>query len=132
MKTAYLRVGALIGISLAVAANASAESETYVQSIQPFWKALAKECPKKHLEQLAPGDLDIVIARYLDSLPAKRSEALYKAAQPMCVESLMGVSCANIGYIRAFNRFGLTRRVAHIACSSGFVCRGSFNCIRDW
>ena len=125
-----MKLSSFIGGSLLLMATTSAAPETYVQSIQPFWKALARECPAKHLENLSPGILNMIIEEYLNSLSDRTIASAVQGAQPMCTQSVAGVSCANIAYIRAFNRFGEIRRVAHAACRSGFVCRGRFDCTR--
>jgi hypothetical protein len=124
---------AVMLLSLAVFAGApscAAAKETYVQSIQPFWRALARQCPSRHLEYLEPGNLELVIEKFLNRFSEERQAALYTAAQPMCVESQIGVSCSNIAYIRAFIRLRMIRGLAHTACASGFMCKREFDCAR--
>lgn len=105
---------------------ASLGAESYEQSIAPFNRALARICPAKHLENLSPGFLDVVIQDYLRQLPAREEDRIQRAAQPMCVESHAGVSCANIGYIRAARKLQFTTRLAKAACESGYVCSTKF------
>jgi hypothetical protein len=105
---------------------ASVGAESYEQSIAPFKRALARICPAKHLENLSPGFLEIVIDDYLRQQPAREEERIQRAAQPICVGSVAGVSCGNIGYIRAARKLRLTTRLAKAACESGYVCSTEF------
>ena|SRR6266481_541371 len=103
-------------------------AETYVQSIRPFNHALAQLCPAQHLENVNPGTLEMIIEAYLDKLPVRAARRMERAAQPMCVESVAGVSCSNIAYIRAARKLRMTVSLARAACTSGYVCRGTFDC----
>lgn len=111
-----LMAGSLLSGSLHAA-------ETFDQSIKPFHSKLAMLCPEKHLENLSPGDLNVVIDDYLRGLPAQEEKRMTQAAQPMCGTSIAGVSCANIAFIRAAHRLKTTKTLAKAACQSGFVCR---------
>jgi len=125
----------LFGVSLAILAGpgvlsaATRSTETYVQSIVPFNRALAALCPAQHLENVNPGILDdLIIRNYRSRLPKRVQLRMKLAAQPMCVESVAGVSCSNIAYIRAARKLGMTVSLARAACSSGYVCRSPFVC----
>jgi len=128
MRRFYVMVvGALLASAII---SASAASESYVQSIRPFNRALARICFAKHLKNLNPGGLDLVINDYLDTLSLLERRKMERAAQPMCVESIAGVSCSNIAYIRAARKLHLTDKLAKAACQSGYVCRALYDCVK--
>lgn len=116
--------------ALVAASFPAMAKETYVQSIKPFDRATARFCPASHLENIDPGNLNLIIDAYLESLTPEAEKRMARAAQPMCVESVAGVSCANIAYIRAARRLGRTSDLAKAACHSGYVCRASFDCVK--
>jgi len=124
----------LFGVSLAILAGpgvlsaATRSTETFVQSIVPFNRALAALCPAQHLENVNPGILDLIISNYRSRLSKRVQLRMTRAAQPICVESVAGVSCSNIAYIRAARKVGMTVSLARAACSSGYVCRSPFVC----
>jgi hypothetical protein len=96
--------------------------ETYVQSIEPYNAALARLCPEKHLKNLSPGDLNVIVEDFLNGLSAAESGRWKQAAQPMCTESLGGVSCVNIAYVRAATKLGKMDELAGAACHSHYIC----------
>ena len=114
----YLGAGTAIILSLGYATA----RETYLQSIKPYEASLAQLCPQKHLENLYPGDFNVVIENFLDGLTPKESRNWQRAAEPMCVESEAGVSCANIAFVRAATKLGKMNELAKAACQSKYSC----------
>lgn len=121
----YLIFAAALGAS-----GAAVGAQAYVQSIKPFNGAIARICPVKQLEKLSAGDLNTIIQEYLDQLSAKRAKAMKQASQPMCVESIGGISCVNIAYIRAAKQLAAMDALARYACHSGYSCSGETSCTR--
>jgi hypothetical protein len=100
--------------------------ETYVESIKPYNAALAGLCPEKHLENLSSGDFNQIIEDYLGGLSSVEQSRWGQAAQPMCAESMVGISCANIAYVRAATKLRKMDELAGAACHSGYICSTEF------
>jgi hypothetical protein len=116
----------IVGIAMMSGTGGTVAQETYVQSIKPYNAALARLCPEKHLENLFPGDFNVVVERFLHGLSRTDLSRWEKAAQPMCVGSVAGVSCANIAHVRAATKLGKTNALAGAACHSEYVCSAKY------
>jgi hypothetical protein len=111
-----------VGTAIVLSFGYAFAQETYEQSIKPYNSSLARLCPKKHLENLYPGDFNAVIEGFLDNLTSKEASRWQRAAKPMCVGSQAGVSCANIAFVRAAIKLKKVDELAKAACRSKYVC----------
>ena len=100
---------------------ASTASETYLESAKTYFDALGKACPDKHLENLYPGQLYLVIEQFKESLSLSQRNSFESWAQTTCHGN--GISCDNAGSLRAARDLNMTQRLAEKACASNFVCR---------
>ena len=100
---------------------ASTASETYPESVRPYYEALRKVCPDKHLEHLYPGQLDLIIEQFKGSLSYSARNSFESWAQTRCVGP--GISCDVAGSLRAAVYLNMAQRLAEKACASNFVCR---------
>jgi len=93
-------------------------------SFQPYKAALDRHCAAKHLDLMNPADLNDRIDPFLQSLPAADHERLSSAPEVKhaCAHSLVGVSCQNIGYIRAAARLRLLDAFAQNVCKVAMTC----------
>lgn len=119
-------LGLIIGAAMLLGVGNANAQETYDQSIKPYNAALVRLCPEKHLENLYPGDFNVVIEGFLNGLSDADASRWNKAAQPMCVKSVAGVSCINIGFVRAATKLGKMDQLAKAACHSKYVCSSTW------
>lgn len=105
----------ILGLTLLVGVGA-ANAETYVQLMQPYNAALARLCPQKHLENMNPGIFNMIIETFLSKKNEAEQTHWQRAAQPMCKDSVAGISCANIAYVRAATKLGKIDELAYAAC----------------
>jgi len=100
---------------------ASTATETYMESAKTYFETLQKSCPDKHLENLYPGQLYLVIEQFKESLSVSQRNSFEAWAQTTCRGN--GISCDNAGSLRAARDLRMTQSLAEKACASNFVCR---------
>ena len=107
-----------LGLALLSLSAVAARAETYEQSIKPYNALLHRYCPAKHLEWLSPADLNDVIDPFRQSFVPGQRANLDRVADPKaaCAHSIVGVSCANIDYIRAATKLKLLPKFAKMVC----------------
>ena len=108
----------------------SARAETYEESIKPYDALLHRYCPDKHLEWLAPADLNEVVDPFRESFASDQRAKLDRVAAPeaACAQTVAGVSCANIAYIRAASKLKLLPKFAKMVCNLPVVCKSQADC----
>jgi hypothetical protein len=109
------RRGIILGLALSLGVGA-ANAETYVQLMQPYNAALARLCPQQHLENMDPGIFNMVIDAFLSKKSEAEQTHWQRTARPMCKESVAGISCVNIAYVRAATKLGKIDELAYAAC----------------
>lgn len=112
----------ILGMAMLFSVGTAAAQETYIQSIKPYNAALTRLCPEKHLENLDPGELDVIIENFVSGLSDADASRWNKAAQPMCVNSVAGVSCVNSAFVRAATKLGKVDQLAKAVCDSKYAC----------
>ena len=124
------RLSIILGMAAISGLGVAKAQETYVESIRPYNAALEWFCPEKRLENLTPGDFNTIIEDFLKTLPNADLDVWKQAAQPMCVDSVAGVSCANIAYVRAATKLRKIDDLAEAACHSKYVCSPEYGVCR--
>jgi hypothetical protein len=110
------------GIALTLAVGVAMAQETYEQSIKPYNDALGRLCPEKRLQNLSYGDFNEILEDYVMGLPSSEQGPWKQAAEAGCADSIAGVSCANISYIRLATKLRKIDEVAGAACQAGYAC----------
>ena len=100
----------------------------YHRVMAPYLMELAKQCPTKHLELLAPADLQDALAEFKSALPKKQQACMARAERLNCAHIEQGTSCLNVGDLDVANRLELTNKVATNVCASFKECLGQSNC----
>jgi hypothetical protein len=96
---------------------------------QAWEKALARECPERHVEWVCDGCWAELIGAFQASLArpvAKRAVALADTRH-VCREERAGFSCEMGAYLKAWRRLGLLPRFTRwgcqaIKCEEGALC----------
>jgi hypothetical protein len=101
-------------------------TETYPESVRPYYEALGKVCPNKHLEHLYPGQLDFLIEQFKESLSFSARNSFESWAQTKCIGN--GISCDVEGALRAAVYLNMSQRLAEKVCASDLVCRSDVDC----
>src|SRR5882672_3199237 len=105
---------------------ASPATETYPESVRPYYEALRKVCPDKHLEHLYPGQLDFLIEQFKGSLSFSARNSFDSWAQTTCTGN--GISCDVEGALRAAVYLNMSQRLAEKVCASDLVCHSDVDC----
>jgi hypothetical protein len=95
-----------------------------------FRAALARTCPVKHLDRLAPADLLGDVEGFPRSLPPSLHRRLTRgatAAMARCAH-VDGTACADAVWLDAIARQRLIGRFAARVCSAHLSCRGGGDC----
>jgi hypothetical protein len=100
------------------------------------WKKWRQEirrgCPANHLEWIADGDHDELLANFSKTLHAatqRRIDAIADYAL-RCSHEQIGFYCEMAVHLDAFNRLGLLRRFAGFACQH-YKCTEPAFCTKD-
>lgn len=90
----------------------------YDTAMAPYKAALSRYCPAKRLQYLNPSTLDAKLQAYMSHLPAKERRFLAERDKLSCRYSLGGVTCQNVGYIKALHELKRTASLARFVCRS--------------
>lgn len=94
-------------ICLLCTVNLSAGTTTSRQRAWDLYRnALARSCPDKHLEMLAPGELIDTVDEFTKSLPSNKKIVVKASIKRTCSGVEMGASCDNTGFLQAAVRLG--------------------------
>ncbi len=94
----------------------------------PYFKELRRQCPEKHLELLAPADLNFVLEGLKPKLTTDQQARMARAERSDCAHSIAGVSCLNVGDFRVAGRSKLVPKLAASVCASFKACVSQSNC----
>ena len=97
----------------------------------PYIAALNRQCPGRHLKDLAPGALDGVIEGYEEVLSKRELHTIARHVRRGCGRVIAGLGCANTRTLEALIRLGNVRGFAGAACATGWRCTASFECGKD-
>jgi hypothetical protein len=122
------RVVALFFLPIVLGAVAAAADER----VWAEWeKDLRRQCPSHHVEWLADGYYDQVLAEFFATLPSSvRQEAVSAADIPNeCAKVRAGYGCEMEGGLKAFRKLGLAHRFVTFLCHR-YTCEEMSLCDR--
>jgi len=97
------------------------------------WKQeLQRQCPANHVEWVADGDYDELLADFVKTLPRSTQARVAAIADysHRCSTEQMGFSCEMVVHLDAFNQLGLLRRFAAFGCQR-YKCSEPAFCTRN-
>ncbi|KQM21993.1 hypothetical protein [Novosphingobium sp. Leaf2] len=112
----------------AVPSGAASAGNGWDQTWGAYRVELARRCPTKHLELLAPADLRDVLDTFKAKQPPHTRRLMDSAQHSACVHSIAGTTCDNAGDIRVAQSQRLLPRLVAAVCGSFTGCASQSDC----
>ena len=124
------RAAAALAFLLPVLSAGSPASARTPAVMQPYYTALKRTCPAKHLELLPPGTLIDDVQDFPRSLPPGLRRKFERTLQPALSRCRHrdGASCDNAATLSVMEKLRLTRRFAARVCTAHLTCRAQSDC----
>ncbi|HEX9202307.1 MAG TPA: hypothetical protein VF865_22315 [Acidobacteriaceae bacterium] len=90
---------------------------------------LAKSCPEKHLDMLAPGELIDTVDEFTDSLPSNQKKIVKASIGRSCRGVDMGASCGNTGFLQAAVKLRQLDHFVTKVCALHERCNNYSDCV---
>ncbi|MCW0317784.1 hypothetical protein NB724_002935 [Pantoea ananatis] len=114
---------------LLFAGTSAALAAPPVASVWQVYQAeLARQCPAKHLEWLAPADIRDALDDYKSRLSTGLQSAMTTAERHRCRDVSAGVTCDNVGDLDIAWKNDLMPAVAASFCRRFTMCRKQSDC----
>lgn len=88
----------------------------------------ARQCPAQHLENMTPGDLELLMEDFEARLTPTEKRLQQELVGKRCALIEAGLSCGNAATAEAYRRLRRLKAFVHEACASGWTCRGFADC----
>ncbi len=99
------------------------------------WKqytaALSKQCPQKHLQLLAFGDLPDVIDEFGTRLSVSDKRSIERAVKDRCSKVGFGASCGNEAFLRVMVQKHRLDEFTAFVCQLPESCTAQSECTQD-
>lgn len=93
-----------------------------------YLNQLARQCPSKHLEWLAPADIRDALDEYKSHLSHGLQKAMAAAENHRCQDISAGATCDNVGDLDVANIHGLLPSVTASFCERFARCSKQSDC----
>jgi hypothetical protein len=95
---------------------------------EAYTSRLAKSCPGKRLEMLAPGELLDIVDEFTGSLPSNKQKIVKASEQRSCRGVEMGATCDNTGFLEAAIQIKELDRFVSKVCALPERCKDYSDC----
>lgn len=119
-----LKIAALACMLVGAAPPGDGWSRTWAT----YHAELARQCPAKHLDLLAPADLRDALDTFKGSLSARARRRMDGAERRACASSVAGATCSNAGDVRVAQAHRLLPRLVASVCASFTGCAEQSDC----
>ena len=114
-----------LAVALAFATGARAQGVT-----RPYLAELKRQCPAQRLENLAAGDLELLMEGFEPRLSPAQLRRQQDAVGVRCARVEAGLSCGNAATLDTYAKLGLLKAFVGAACASGWTCKAFADCTR--
>ncbi len=119
---------ALAAVIVAAPAVHAAAKTPYDRATTPFIAELDRQCPGRNLQNLSPGDLELIMEGFETGLtPAQRHE-IEAAIGEGCVRTEAGLTCGNTATLRVFGRQKVLQSFTAKVCATAWRCNAYYAC----
>lgn len=114
--------------AFAAIAAAATPTTDFERVWQPYTTQLARQCPAKHLEWLAPAELRDALDDYKTHLSVTARQDMDRAEVRHCANVMAGASCSNVGDIEVAETRRALPQLAESTCDRFAMCREQSDC----
>ena len=120
---------ALAAVFVVAPAVQAAPKTPYDRAMGPYIAELDRQCPGRDLQDLAAGDLELIMEGFETALaPAARHE-IEAAIGERCVRIEAGLTCGNTATLEVFRSRGVLKSFVGKVCASLWKC-DQFRCLQ--
>jgi hypothetical protein len=119
-----------VAIALAAlpAAVRAAPKTLYDRAMTPYVAELARQCPGRRLENLSPGDFELIMEGFEPGLTPDQRHQIEAAIGERCVRTEAGLTCGNTATLDVFRRQRLLKPFVHEVCATTWKCDAMYRC----
>ena len=125
----FLAVSVLGAATILSTATVEAAPKTpFHRAMDPYVAELNGQCPARNLQDMTPGDLDLIMEDFTPRLTIAQRRKVEDTVGYRCARIEAGLTCANTASLDAYRRLGVLRQFVAKACASGWTCHGPADC----
>jgi hypothetical protein len=121
-----------VAVTLAALAPAvqAAPRTPYDRAMTPLIAELNRQCPGRRLENLTPGDLELVMEGFETGLTPDQRHQIEAAIGERCVRTEAGLTCGNTATLDVFRRRKVLPAFVHEVCATTWKCDAMYRCVQ--
>jgi len=121
-----------VAVSLAAlpAAVQAAQKTPYERAMRPYIAELNRQRPGRRLENLTPGDFELIMEGFEEGLTPAVRHQIEAAIGEGCVRTEAGLTCGNVATIGVFRRQKVLPAFVHEVCATTWKCDAMYRCVQ--
>jgi hypothetical protein len=121
---------ALAAVIVAAPAAHAAARTPYDRAMAPYIAELNRQCPGRHLENLTPGDFELIMEGFEERLTTAQRHEIEGVIGEACVRTEAGLTCGNVATIGVFRRHKVLPAFVHEVCATTWKCDAMYRCVQ--
>ena len=131
MRRAWVVAGFAFALPIPGSAQTEAGARDGWWASKRYYTGLAQQCPQKHLDLMAYGELPDLIDAFGKRLSKAEWAAIRRAEADRCGADAIGASCGNEGFLRVMVERKRLGEFVQFVCALPEHCTERAECERD-
>jgi hypothetical protein len=119
---------ALLLVIAGLLATTPAQAAPLSHRAPPYVAELNRQCSGRRLQDLSPGDLELIMEDFETRLTPVQRRKIEAAIGERCLRVEAGISCGNAATLDVFRRERVLRSFVHDVCATTWTCGAYYTC----